>query len=548
MTPNSHYYEIILQAIPTTVKRGLAKAPPKNSASPNALDTSLPLSELLASYVGDEFGSFEICEKSSIFMPDYRAEEIRLISLDSLDAPTPKESTKNEAKAGDKISNKNNTKADAKVDNKTSAKTSDKIDASPMADTKTDALASHLSINSQDIEKELDKSMQILPDYTGVGKVDFISTAPLFIIRCEEEGAQTKAGLEKALARIARGLASHATCIYTMIRQQNADWIEMYKASIKPICIGDFYIHPSWAKKRADKTSLKIEPSLAFGSGHHPTTSSCIRALEALSKEKDGTKTDAKKSSLSGKTLLDVGCGSGILGLVASSLGASPSLCDIDPLAIEESVKNFEANRARIASIRLGSIDTYRHQSPRCASEGRVSKSRTSEQGLGTIDAPKTFDIVVANITANILLLLRADLCSMAGETLILSGIYDRYITEVLGAFARGFEELATKGEATREEINIEISQEISTQAETSKAQNPFILAALYEASDSGYTLLDEREARERFLSRAALEARGAIENTDEQGALLDPYTEQEVYQSDKNCEDIWLTLVLKRL
>lgn len=78
-----------------------------------------------------------------------------------------------------------------------------------------------------------------------------------------------------------------------------------------------------------------LEPSLAFGSGHHSSTYMCIKAIESCNINKT-------------TTMLDVGCGSGILSICANKLGAKVSLCDIDELAIEQSIKHFST----IKSIR----------------------------------------------------------------------------------------------------------------------------------------------------------------------------------------------------
>jgi len=100
-----------------------------------------------------------------------------------------------------------------------------------------------------------------------------------------------------------------------------------------------------------------------------------------------------------GATLLDVGCGSGVLGIAASMMGARVDACDTDPLAVENAKKNFELNGCRVENIWEGSV-------------------------TGT---KNSYDIVVANIVADILRMIADDLKERTkeGGVLILSGILD---------------------------------------------------------------------------------------------------------------------------
>ena len=172
--------------------------------------------------------------------------------------------------------------------------------------------------------------------------------------------------------------------------KENKDWIENYKKSIKPVEIEEFYIHPSWYPSKENKINIIINPALAFGSGHHETTRSCVKAL--------------KKYVKNNKTLLDVGCGSGILGIVANKLGAKVDACDTDPLAVKSTKENFEINKAKYENIWEGSIN----------------------------QAKNNYDIVVANIIADVLIFLANDIKSKVNDILILSGIIDKYKNKVL--------------------------------------------------------------------------------------------------------------------
>ncbi len=173
-------------------------------------------------------------------------------------------------------------------------------------------------------------------------------------------------------------------------KKENKDWIENYKKSIQPVEIDEFYIHPSWYEPKENKINIKIDPALAFGSGHHETTRSSIRAL--------------KKYVGENTTLLDVGCGSGILGIVASKLGAVVDACDTDSLAVKSAKENYELNSAVYNQLWEGSVNI----------------------------ADKKYDVVVANIIADVLIFLAEDLKNRVNDILILSGIIDKYKSKVI--------------------------------------------------------------------------------------------------------------------
>jgi len=183
--------------------------------------------------------------------------------------------------------------------------------------------------------------------------------------------------------------------IETKIEEKsNKDWIKTYQESVKPVEIDEFYIHPSWYEPKKEKINILIDPALAFGSGHHETTRSCVKAI--------------KKYVKKGYTLLDVGCGSGILGIVAGKLGAVVDACDTDPLAVESTKENFELNGVEYREIWQGS----------------ASKSN------------RLYDVVVANIIADVLVFIAGDLKARVKDYLILSGIIDKYKQKVLDKYS----------------------------------------------------------------------------------------------------------------
>lgn len=192
--------------------------------------------------------------------------------------------------------------------------------------------------------------------------------------------------VKDALVSLASTLGDSIQMEYTLEEKENIDWIKTYQDSIQPIEAGKFYIFPSWYEPKEELINIKIDPALAFGSGHHATTFSCLEAISEY--------VEADVS------IIDVGCGSGILGLACKKLGANVELCDTDPLSVESCKENFELNEENYDKLWEGSIDK----------------------------AEGTYDVVIANIIADVLRFIAKDLKSATKEDgyLILSGILDK--------------------------------------------------------------------------------------------------------------------------
>ncbi len=183
---------------------------------------------------------------------------------------------------------------------------------------------------------------------------------------------------------------------YDLKELENCDWISQYQDAITPVESGDFYIHPSWHEPKSGKINISIDPALAFGSGHHATTATCLDMISKYLKKND--------------SVADIGCGSGILALGAKKLGASlVDLCDTDPVALISAKENFEKNGESIATIWEGSAN----------------------QAMGT------YDLVIANIIADVLVMISKDLKKIVKEDgiLVLSGILDKKESKVLDEF-----------------------------------------------------------------------------------------------------------------
>lgn len=117
-------------------------------------------------------------------------------------------------------------------------------------------------------------------------------------------------------------------------------WERAWMDSFQPMCFGErLWIYPSWADIPDDNSvKLLLDPGLAFGTGTHPTTALCLEWLD--------------QHDLRGKTVLDYGCGSGILAIAALKLGAAHAVAtDIDPQALQATTDNAERNQIPLCQL-----------------------------------------------------------------------------------------------------------------------------------------------------------------------------------------------------
>jgi ribosomal protein L11 methyltransferase len=181
------------------------------------------------------------------------------------------------------------------------------------------------------------------------------------------------------------------------------DWMAAWKKHYQPVIIGKkLVIVPAWIKKEfPGRLPIRINPGMAFGTGTHPSTQLCLQLLE--------------KALQPGQSVIDVGCGSGILFLAALKLGAGFVLgVDIDPAAVQSSVENA-ANNLIGSKMEIGL--------------GSVKEVRSNQFRI------KNAPIVVVNILASIITHLfedgLADLVDCGGK-LILAGILEPQIQDVI--------------------------------------------------------------------------------------------------------------------
>ncbi|BCZ17449.1 Ribosomal protein L11 methyltransferase PrmA [Helicobacter sp. NHP19-003] len=219
-----------------------------------------------------------------------------------------------------------------------------------------------------------------------------------FIVYSQHDPKPLLEALQSFCADLSKRMGKAVGFYHHSAQHENKDWIEAYKAGVSPIVCGDFAINPSWAKEPLNAPiCLSLDPSLAFGTGHHESTRLLLQAFSSL--------------EVSGKIALDVGCGSGILGLALAKKGARVHLCDIDPLALEETEKNFSKNNATYEKLWLGSV----------AGEG--------------------YDLIVVNIVASVIIGLYPEVskASHAHTEIFLSGILDEHAERVLKMYSKAF-------------------------------------------------------------------------------------------------------------
>jgi len=238
--------------------------------------------------------------------------------------------------------------------------------------------------------------MELFSDFLAdVIPVGFEEIDDGFIVRSEENLETVSWGIQQFAEALQSALGEVIDLELTLTKEKNDDWIAQYQQAITPIEIAPFYIHPTWEVPKEGMLNIVIDPALAFGTGHHPTTASCLRAISSFVNE--------------GDLVMDVGCGSGILAMAALRKGAIVDACDTDPLSVENAIVNAQQNN--LAYRRLW--------------EGPIQE--TSD----------VYDVIVANIVADVLVFIASDLKKRLrdGGILILSGIMDKYEDKVLRAY-----------------------------------------------------------------------------------------------------------------
>jgi ribosomal protein L11 methyltransferase len=228
---------------------------------------------------------------------------------------------------------------------------------------------------------------------------DFVPRDRVRISGYYEQRADESAKLEWLRERLAEILDDYGVTAQLTVEAIAAqDWAESWRENFPPLEIGRFLIAPSWEETphTDGRVLIRLDPGLAFGTGQHPTTQMC---LELLSE---------RASTLAGKTLLDVGCGSGVLSIAACKMGAQATASDFDPHCTEATRENAAMNDVQFSVVEAAGLDWCQ----------------------------ETFDVVIANLMSDLLITLAPALARVAKEqsTLIVSGISSPRADEVEGA------------------------------------------------------------------------------------------------------------------
>ena len=224
-----------------------------------------------------------------------------------------------------------------------------------------------IPLTEQDKEQMFVDILPDIPDDDGTAYLTFYLDE-------EEDVAPVLMNVRKELEYM-RAFLDVGECTIEESDTEDVDWVNNWKQYFHQFYIDDILVIPSWEKVKpedSDKMVIHIDPGTAFGTGMHETTQLCIRAL--------------KKYVTSETEILDVGCGSGILGMLALKFGAKHSLgTDLDPCAIDATHENMEVNGIR--------KDQYE------VMIGNIIDDKAVQDAVGY----EKYDIVAANILADVL-------------------------------------------------------------------------------------------------------------------------------------------------
>src|ERR1700679_3024107 len=230
-------------------------------------------------------------------------------------------------------------------------------------------------------------------------------------------GAESSEAADAArkLATLASVLGPHVTNTARVRAVKNQDWERVWLADWKSMRFGRrLWVCPTAAEPPDDPDAVvvRLDPGLAFGTGTHPTTALCLQILDSL--------------PVSGRTVIDYGCGSGILGIAALKLGAAHvTAVDLDPQALlatrDNAMRNGVSAHIDVQGVDMESADT---------------------EGAGPNGGLRPAYCVMANILAGPLIELAPKLTAACepGGYLLLSGLLKTQAYAVKAAYARGFD------------------------------------------------------------------------------------------------------------
>ena len=228
-----------------------------------------------------------------------------------------------------------------------------------------------------------------------------------FYLDVDEDYTELLAQIREELEDM-KAYVNVGSCLIEESQTEDIDWVNNWKQYFHQFYIDDILVIPSWEEVKEedkDRMIVHIDPGTAFGTGAHETTQLCIRAV--------------KKYVTKDSEILDVGCGSGILGMIALMLGAKHSVgTDLDPCAITATHENMEVN----------GITRDRYE----VMIGNIIDDKEVQDKVGY----EKYDIVLANILAEVLVPLTPVIVNQMkkGAVYITSGIIDNKEGTVVNA------------------------------------------------------------------------------------------------------------------
>ena len=263
---------------------------------------------------------------------------------------------------------------------------------------------------------EVEDNVQLTQEEAKTMFVDFIPDLPPdeglakvnFYLDSDEDNEPVLARVREEIEDL-RTFTDIGEGTITESQTEDKDWINNWKQYWHTFSIGDLYIKPTWEEETEEMKGhpvLSIDPGTAFGTGSHETTRMVIRQLQKYVKKDD--------------EILDVGCGSGILSVVALKYGAKHALgTDLDSNAIIASEENAQQNGIKAEELEV--------------IEGNIIDDKAVQDRCGY----ECYDIVCANILADVLIPLSSEITRHMkhGAYFITSGIIDSKEEEVASAF-----------------------------------------------------------------------------------------------------------------
>lgn len=263
---------------------------------------------------------------------------------------------------------------------------------------------------------EVEDNVQLTQEEAKTMFVDFIPDLPPdeglakvnFYLDSDEDNEPVLARVREEIEDL-RTFTDIGEGTITESQTEDKDWINNWKQYWHTFSIGDLYIKPTWEEETEEMKGhpvLSIDPGTAFGTGSHETTRMVIRQLQKYVKKDD--------------EILDVGCGSGILSVVALKYSAKHALgTDLDPNAIIASEENAQQNGIKAEELEV--------------IEGNIIDDKAVQDRCGY----ECYDIVCANILADVLIPLSSEITRHMkhGAYFITSGIIDSKEEEVASAF-----------------------------------------------------------------------------------------------------------------